>query len=70
MSDLQNMDVMLGNYPEENYEVQRENDENEINSRSNRQDQELVKIDEHFRSSLNTNLSENSGLTVETSRAI
>ena len=70
MSALENKDVKLDNSPEENYEVQGEHDENEINSRSNRQDQELAKIDEDFMSSLNTKLSENSGMTVETSRAI
>ena len=35
-----------------------------------RQDQEVVHNDEEFRSYLNTNLSKNIGLTVETSRAI
>ena len=29
MSGLEYMDVMLGNYPEENYEVKGENSENE-----------------------------------------
>ena len=38
--------------------------------RSNRQDQELNHIDGGFSSYLNSNLSQNSGLTVETSRAI
>ena len=61
---------MLGNYPDENYEIQGENDENEVESQSNRQDQELVHNDEEFRSYLNSNLSEISGLIVETSRAI
>ena len=70
MSDLENMDVMLCNCPEEIYEIQGENDENEVDSRSNRQVQKLVHYDEEFRSYSNTNLSENSGLTVETSRAI
>ena len=46
MSHLENMDVMLVNYPEENYEVPGGNDENEIDSRSNSQDQELVSSDE------------------------
>ena len=64
------MDVVLGNYAEENYEIQEENVETEIESRSNRQDQELDHSDEEFTSSINTNLSENKGLTVETNRAI
>ena len=69
MSDLENMDV-LGNYAEENYEIQEENVENEIDLRSTRQDQELDHSDEEFKSYVNTNLSENNGLTVETNRAI
>ena len=69
MFDLEN-DVMLSNCPEEIYEIQGENDENEVDSRSNRQGQKMVHNDEEFRSHSNTNLSENSGLTVETSRAI
>ena len=70
MCDPENMDVMLGNYRRENYDVREEDNENEIDSRSNRQDHELIHNDEEFRSELNANLSENSGLTVETSRAI
>ena len=61
---------MLGNYREANFEMQGENDENEIDSRLNRQDEVLVNNDEIFRSYLNANFSENSSLTVVTSRAI
>ena len=61
---------MLGSYPGENYEVQEEKHEIEINSWSSRQDPELFHDDEEFRSNIDTNLSENSGLTVETSSAV
>ena len=47
-----------------------ENSENEVDLRSNRQDQELGHHDGEFRSYLNTNHCENNGLTVETSRVI
>ena len=46
------------------------NSENEIDSRLIEQEREMNQNDNEFRSYLNTNLSENSGLTVETSRAI
>ena len=56
MADLEKVDVMLGIYSEKNYDMQGKNDENEINSRSNKQDHGLVNNDEEFRSCLNTNL--------------
>ena len=70
MCDPDYMDVVLGNYPGENYDVREEDNENEIDSRSNRQDHELIHNDEELRSELNTNLNENSGLTLGTSSAI
>ena len=54
MCDLENMDVMLGSYPRHNYEIQGEISENEVDLRSNRQDQELSHNDEEFRSYLST----------------
>ena len=57
MSDLENMDAMLGNYPEKSYDIQGDNYESEINSRLNRQDQKVVHNDKEFRFYLNTNLS-------------
>ena len=65
--DLENIDVMLGSYPGENYEEQGQKNEIEIDSRSNRQDQDLFCDAGEFMSYLNTILSQNSGLTVETS---
>ena len=69
MSDLENTDVMLGDHPSGNFELQVEYDD-EGDLRSNRQNQEVLLNDEAFRSYLNTNISENSGLTMETNRAI
>ena len=70
MSDVENLDVMLRSYQGDNSEVQEGNSEIEINSRSNRQDERLNQNAIECRFYLNSNLSENSGLTVETSRAI
>ena len=49
--------------------MQEGNSDNEMDERLNRQEKGLNQNDSEFRSYLNTNLSENSGLTVETSRA-
>ena len=50
MSDIQNLDVMLGMYQRDNCEAQEENSENEMDLRSNRQDQGLNQNDSEFRS--------------------
>ena len=70
MSDFENLDVILGSYQRDNSEMQEGNSDNEMDERLNRQEKGLNQNDIEFRSYLNTNLSENSGLTVETSRAI
>ena len=70
MSDIENLDVMLRGYQRDNCEVQERNCENEMDLRSTRQEEGLNQNDTEFRSYLNTNFSENSGLTEETSRAI
>ena len=70
MSDIENLDVMLGSYQRDNSEVREGNSENEMDSRLSRQEKELNQNDKEFMSYLNTDLSENSGLTVKTSRAI
>ena len=46
------------------------NSENEMDLKSTRQEEGLNQNDSEFRSYLNTNLSEHSGLTEKTSRAI
>ena len=69
MSDIEKLDVMLGSYQRENSESQNENDENTLDQRSDRREG-LNQNENDYRSSLNNNPSENSCLTVETSRAI
>ena len=70
MSDVENVDIMLGSYSRD-YE---ENDisENGVNldSGSNRPQQSSNVIGEDFRSLLNTNSRENSETTIETTRMI
>ena len=70
MSDIENLDVMLGNYQRDNSEPQTENDEGEMASGSIRREESANQNENDYRSYLNTNLSENSCLTVETSKAI
>ena len=70
MSDIENLDVMLGSYQRDNCETQNENDGVGIDSRSNRHEENSNQNENDYRPYLNTNLSENSCLTVETSNAI
>ena len=70
MSDRENLDVMLGSYQRDNSETQNGNNENQIDQRSDRREEGLNQNENDYRSYLNTNLSENSCLTVETSMAI
>ena len=70
MSDIENLDVMLGSYQRDTCETQNGNDEGEIDLRSTRHEENANQNGNDYRSYLNTNLSENSCLTVETSRAI
>ena len=55
------MDVRLRRYPRDNYGIPGENSENEVDLRSNRQDQVINHENGEFRSYLNTDLSEKSG---------
>ena len=70
MSDIENLDVMLGNYS--NSEIRDRNtvDQIEIDPESSRRQPGFSHEESNYRSLLNTNLSENSEITVETSRAI
>ena len=70
MSDIENLDVMLGKYQRSNSEAQNVEDEGGIDLRSTRREDNANQNENDYRSYLNTNLSENSCLTVETSRAI
>ena len=70
MSDIENLDVMLGNYTHSENRDQEAIDQIEIDPESRRRQQALDQNESNYRSLLNTNLSENSEITVETSRMI
>ena len=70
MSDIENLDVMLGNYSNSEIRDQNTVDQIEIDPESSRRQQGFSHEESNYRSLLNTNLSENSEITVETSRAI
>ena len=70
LSDIENLDVMLGSYQRDNSEIQDRTSENEIDLESNRREYSSYQNENNYRSYLNTNLSEKSCLTVETGRAI
>ena len=70
MSDIENLDVMLGNYPNSEIRGQDAIDQIEIDPESRRRQQDLDQNEPNYKSLLNTNLSENSEITVETSRMI
>ena len=69
MCDIDNLDVMLGSYQRENNELRSENNENTLEQRSNERESQDRNVDE-YQIFLNNNPSENSCLTIETSRAI
>ena len=70
MSDIENLDVMLGSYTHSENRDQEAIDQIEIDPESGRRQQDLDQNESNYRSLLNTNLSENSEITVETSRMI
>ena len=70
MSDIDNMDFMFGNFPEDNFEKQETAGELEADIESDRLHRETNQAGENFRSLLNTNSSVNSEITAETSSAI
>ena len=70
LSDIENLDVMFGSYQRYNSEVQNRASENEIDLESNRREDSSNLNENDYRSYLNTHISENSGMTVETNRAI
>ena len=70
MSDIENLDVMLGNYSNSEIRDQNTVDQIEIDPESSRRQPSFSHEESNYRSLLNTNLSENSEITVETSRAI
>ena len=70
MSDIEKLDVMLGNYTNSENRDQEAIDQIGIDPESERRQQALDQNEPNYRSLLNTNLSENSEITVETSRMI
>ena len=70
LSVIENLDVMLGSYQRDDCRVQERDSENEMDLRSTRQKGRMNQNYSEFRSFLNTNFSETSGLTEETIRAI
>ena len=70
MSDIENLDVMLGNYTNSENRDQEAIDQIGIDPESERRQQALDQNEPNYRSLLNTNLSEKSEITVETSRMI
>ena len=70
MSDFSNLDLMLGNYPNSEFRGQDAIDQIENDPESRGRQQDLDQNEPNYRSLLNSNLSKNSEITVETSRMI
>ena len=54
MSDIENLDVMLGSNQRDSSEIQNENDERNIDSRSKRREENSCHNETNYRSYLNT----------------
>ena len=70
MSDVENVDIMLGSYSRCDEENNISENEGNLDSGSSRPQQSSNVIGEDFRSLLNTNSRENSEITIETTRLI
>ena len=70
MSDIENLDVVLGNYTNSEIRDQEAVDQIEIDPESRRRQRDSDQNEGNYRSLLNTNLSENREITAETSRMI
>ena len=70
LSDVKNVDIMLGSYSRDEEENIASENEVNLDSGSSRPQQNSNVIGEDFRSLLNTNSRENSEITVETTRMI
>ena len=70
LSDVENVDIMLGSYSRDYEENNVSENEVNLNSGSNRPHQSSNVIGEDFRSLLNTNSRENSESTIEITRMI
>ena len=70
MSDVENVDIMLGSYSRDDEVNNMSENEMNLGSGSSRPQQSSNVIGEDFRSLLNTNSRENSEITIETTRLI
>ena len=70
MSDVENVDIMLGSYDRDDERAEQSESELNLDSGSNRLHQNPNMVGEDFRSLLNTNSRENSEVTIETTRLI
>ena len=70
VSDVKNVDIMLGSYSRDDEENDISENGVKLDSGSNRPQQSSNVIGEDFRSLLNTNSRENSEITIETTRMI
>ena len=70
MSDIENLDVMLGNFKGNNQVRDGNMSDADFDPESRRQQGETNLVEGNFRSLLKTNVSENTEITAETSRAI
>ena len=70
LSDIENLDVMLGNYPESEIRDHDNVEQIDIDPESGRRQQNIGQNGDNYQKLMNTNLSENSEITVETSRMI
>ena len=70
LSDVENVDIMLGSYSRDDEENNVSENEVNLDSESSRPQQSSNVIGEDFRSLLNTNSRENSEITIETTRLI
>ena len=70
MSDVENVDIMLGSYSRDDEENNMSENEMNLGSGSSTPQQSSNVIGEDFRSLLNTNSRENSEITIETTRLI
>ena len=70
MSDIENMDVVLGNFPQNSFERPEVACEIEVDIESRRLHRDTNQIGDNFRKLLHTNASEISEITSESRRAI
>ena len=70
LSDVENVDIMLGRYSRDDEENNASENEVNLDSGSSRPQQSSKVIGEDFGSSLNTNSRENSQISIETTRMI